>query len=210
MRPAKPGKLLAVGLLGMPMAGTAFADPGAAPPPRPGSTSVLSQMFGRKPSDATVTRTDSAKPTRPPPKPPVDPIAKARDKELANWLRRTDVCLKLMEVADQTGDEALRKKAQELDRRARTAYERRIAAGRRNRRDDFDIDGSRRNTDTTRSRACFAATARRKGARNETGLYLMLALSTACFSLPFVTKEDRPQPWCSVPSDAGQVKETNA
>lgn len=122
MRTVKLGTLLAIGLLVVPVA--AFADPGS-PPPKPGSTSVFSQMFGRKPS-ATVTQTDTARPTRPAPKPTTDPSIKARDQELANWLRRAAVCVKLMEIADDTGDESLRRKAQELDRRARTAYERRM------------------------------------------------------------------------------------
>jgi hypothetical protein len=127
MRTAKLGKLLAAGLLGLAVPAAAFADPGSAPPPPPGSTSIFSQMLRGRPPSATVTDTAKEKDKKTPPKPSRDPIAKLRDQELANWLRRTDVCLKLMEVADQTGDENLRKKAQELDRRARAAYERRIA-----------------------------------------------------------------------------------
>ena len=152
MRTAKLGRWLAVGLLGTAMAASAVADPGSAPPPKPGSTSVFNQMFGRNPPpSATVTNTDAAK-SKPAPKPAGDPIVKARDQELANWLRRTDVCLKLMEVADQTGDEALRKKAQELDRRARATYERRMAelGGETGKEDDFDRRNSDR-PDSTRS-----------------------------------------------------------
>lgn len=125
MRTGKLGKLLTAALLGMAAPAAVFADP----PPAPGSTSVFSQMLHKRPT-ATVSRIDPAKDParRPPPKPAAgDPLVKARDRELANWLRRTDVCLKLMEIADQTGDESLRKKAQELDRRARAAYEHRIA-----------------------------------------------------------------------------------
>jgi hypothetical protein len=125
MRTVKLGTLLTIGLLAMPAA--AFADPGSAPPPPPGSTSVFSQMLGRK-SSATITQTDAARPNRPTtkPKPTTDPSIKARDQELANWLRRAAVCTKLLEIADETGDESLRKKAEELDRRARATYERRM------------------------------------------------------------------------------------
>jgi hypothetical protein len=124
MRTVKLGALLAMGLLAVPAA--ALADPGSPPPPPPGSTSIFSQMFGGHKSSATVTETNAARTSRAAAKPTADPSIKARDQELANWLRRAAVCTKLMEIADETGDESLRRKAEELDRRARTAFERRM------------------------------------------------------------------------------------
>lgn len=148
MRTAKLGKLLAAGLLAMAMPAAALADPGS-PPPRPGSTSIFSQMLHGKSSKATVTDTakekDKDKDKKALPRTSGDSLARMRDQELANWLRRTDVCLKLMEVADQTGDEALRKKAQELDRRARATYERRIAELGGDTGVDDGLDGDRHN-----------------------------------------------------------------
>jgi hypothetical protein len=55
-----------------------------------------------------------------------DPIARARAQELDNCLRRQGVCLKLMQIAEATNDEALLRKAQELDQRSEAAYQRRI------------------------------------------------------------------------------------
>jgi hypothetical protein len=128
MRRVKIQWLLAIAATGL-GAAVVLADPGNLPPP--GSTSVFSQMLGRnvpptqasKDSDAKSNKKADKKPTRP----PEDPIAKARDQELANWLRRQEICVKLMQIAESTNDEALLRKAQELDQRSADAYHRRLA-----------------------------------------------------------------------------------
>jgi hypothetical protein len=55
-----------------------------------------------------------------------DPAAE-RKREQATLFRRIDVCLKLMEIADETGDENLRRLAEDLDERAKGIYAQRIA-----------------------------------------------------------------------------------
>jgi hypothetical protein len=113
--------LLMAALLGLEFPAASLAGPGDLPPP--GSNSVFSQMLGRPPKRPPPPATPEGRA----PKPGDDPTARARNRELENWLRRTDVCVKLMQVADETNDEALRKKAEDLERRARQTYERRIA-----------------------------------------------------------------------------------
>jgi hypothetical protein len=120
-------KLTVALLLGVGVTALAKADPDN-PPPRPGSTSIFNQMLrpnSAPPPPQKKPPVNDAK--KAPPKPTVDPLAKIRAQELANCLRRTEVCLKLMQVADETNDEALRKKAEELDRRVRAAYKKRMA-----------------------------------------------------------------------------------
>jgi hypothetical protein len=127
------GPLAAVAT-GLVISAAALADPGNLPPP--GSTSVFSQMMGRRvapTSDDDAKKDDSKKAAdkkaakKPAPtKPSEDPIARARAQELANCLRRQEVCLKLMQIAEASNDDALLRKAQELDQRAEAAYQRRI------------------------------------------------------------------------------------
>jgi len=53
--------------------------------------------------------------------------AAERAREQNKWLRRTDVCLKLQAIANQTNDEALWAQAQKLSERASAVYDLRIA-----------------------------------------------------------------------------------
>jgi hypothetical protein len=57
-----------------------------------------------------------------PAKPVVDEAAAERAREESALLRRLEVCDKLMEIAVRTNDNDLMRKAEDLDRRARTAY----------------------------------------------------------------------------------------
>ncbi|OAI41448.1 hypothetical protein AYO40_03050 [Planctomycetaceae bacterium SCGC AG-212-D15] len=116
MRTRKRWLLLTAALLGLGVPGRVVADP-------PGSSSVFTQMLKGTPPKPKP----APPPAKLPPKPVEDPVGKARNRELENWLRRTDVCNRLMQVAEDTNDEALRKHAEDLERRARETYERRIA-----------------------------------------------------------------------------------
>jgi hypothetical protein len=53
--------------------------------------------------------------------------AAERAREQANYLRRAEVCLKLMEVAYDTNDDELRRLAEQLEERARRTYAQRVA-----------------------------------------------------------------------------------
>jgi hypothetical protein len=123
MQREKRWQLTAALLLGLGVPAVASADP----PPRPGSTSIFNQWLHPGSTPPPPKSTDQKDAPKPAPKPANDPIAKIRAEELANCLRRTEVCLKLMQVADETNDEALRKKAEELDRRVRSAFKKRMA-----------------------------------------------------------------------------------
>jgi hypothetical protein len=57
----------------------------------------------------------------------VDVAAVERERELQSLLRRQQVCLKLMQIAAETHDEELQRKAEGLDERARAVYSQRTA-----------------------------------------------------------------------------------
>ncbi len=61
---------------------------------------------------------------------PGSPKAKPRNQQAAqDWQRRLDVCTRLREIANETGDLALERKAEELEKRVFEAYK---AANNRN------------------------------------------------------------------------------
>jgi len=72
----------------------------------------------------------------------VDEAAAEREREMQALLRRQMVCLKLMRVAMDAGDDDLLKKAEALDERAREIYARRTAHLPGSRQANFDSDES--------------------------------------------------------------------
>jgi hypothetical protein len=72
-----------------------------------------------KKKDADKTEATPAKPTM------VDVAAVERERELQALLRRQQVCLKLMQIAAETRDEDLQRKAESLDERSRAVYSQR-------------------------------------------------------------------------------------
>jgi hypothetical protein len=63
-----------------------------------------------------------------PPMPGQSAEAAARhDRELANYLRRLDVCLELRQLAQQTGDAELERRVDQLESRAFEVYKQRMA-----------------------------------------------------------------------------------
>jgi hypothetical protein len=67
------------------------------------------------------------KPAPKPTVPPEDEPAAVRAREEAAYLRRLEVCLKLKEIAEEKGDPALARMADDLDARAKAVYFQRIA-----------------------------------------------------------------------------------
>jgi len=115
-------------------------DPVDEPAPQPqgadhGSfANTLSRWFGTapKPTPAkpkpVAQKKTVAKAEAPAPKPPpVDESAVQRERELAALLRRQQACLKLMQIAGDSHDEELQRKAEQLDERARAVYAQRTA-----------------------------------------------------------------------------------
>lgn len=49
-------------------------------------------------------------------------LMRAAKKAEADWKRRVDVCIKLRGIADETGDDELRKKVEKLEERAWDVY----------------------------------------------------------------------------------------
>jgi hypothetical protein len=90
------------------------ADKPTAPPKKPASPAAL-----------------AAEPTpekKPAPTNQVDQAASLRDQELQTLLRRQKVCLQLMQIAEETNDTELLRKAEQLDERAREVYTQRTAS----------------------------------------------------------------------------------
>lgn len=95
---------------------------------------TLGRWFGTAPQPAPTKpkpapKKPVAKAETPAPKttPPVDENAVQRERELAALLRRQMVCLKLMQIAADTHDEELQRKAEQLDDRAHAVYTERTA-----------------------------------------------------------------------------------
>lgn len=133
LRPKTIG-LVAVGLL-LGVAPMADAQPANRTEARDKSTSNSwwSRWFGwgsrsTPTARASALNTLDAKPSTDPtrPKPFVD-AASIRAMEEANLLRRMAVCDKLRELAIATGDSALERQADELDRQAEQLYKQRVS-----------------------------------------------------------------------------------
>jgi hypothetical protein len=108
--------------------------PKAVPPGHGSFLNTLDRWFSpaekpppRKPKPAPKKK--PAEKTEPAPaKPPLlDQAAVEREGELQALLRRQQVCLKLMQIAVETHDEELQRKAEQLDERARAVYTQRTA-----------------------------------------------------------------------------------
>jgi hypothetical protein len=87
--------------------------PPSAPAARPAAVPIAQPVIDKKPA------------TRPPSQ--VDTAAAAREQELQDLLRRQKVCLQLMQIALETNDVELLRKAEQLDERARAIYAERTA-----------------------------------------------------------------------------------
>lgn len=113
-------------LVGLSMAGFTFAaepddDDDAPAAEAKSGGSWFSRWFGREEKkEDPAQKPDQAK------KPKDDPAAKARAREKADYLRRLDICLRLTRIADETRDEELRRRVEELDRRIYAVYLKRI------------------------------------------------------------------------------------
>jgi len=70
---------------------------------------------------------DAAKPAAPKPKPAADPRPLSREREQQDFLRRLAVCDQLARIAQDTHDELLEHKAQQLNDRAWAIYRARVA-----------------------------------------------------------------------------------
>jgi hypothetical protein len=58
---------------------------------------------------------------------PIESPARLREREKQTWLRRNDVVIRLREIATQTGDEELMRKADELQARVFDVYKQRVS-----------------------------------------------------------------------------------
>jgi hypothetical protein len=88
-------------------------DQNPTPPPKP-----------KKPAP----KPDAVKPAAPKPAPVVDKHPVSADLEQKDFLRRLAVCDQLLKIAQDTHDEELERKVQQLNERAWAIYRRRIAA----------------------------------------------------------------------------------
>lgn len=79
----------------------------------------------KKPAAAPVAEASLEK--KPAAKSPIDQAAALREQEMQTLLRRQKVCLQLMQIAEETNDPELQRKAEQLDQRAREIYTQRTA-----------------------------------------------------------------------------------
>jgi len=87
-----------------------------APKPQPKKTAARSE---KEPAEKKATV--AAKPSA------ADELTAERDREEKAYLRRLGVCLKLYEIAEQTNDEELQRKAHELEQRIWAVYAQRTS-----------------------------------------------------------------------------------
>lgn len=107
-------------------------DTSAKPKPAASSprASTWSSWFGGKSAPPKKAATKSAKKDKDDVEktaPKVDPAIAERKREENVYLRRNQVCLKLLEVADETNDDDLRHMAERLEELSQTAYSQRVA-----------------------------------------------------------------------------------
>jgi hypothetical protein len=80
-----------------------------------------------KPKKPAAAKPDPAKPAASKATPPDDPRPLSRDREERDFLRRLAVCDQLLKIAQDTRDEQLERKAQQLNDRAWAIYRQRVA-----------------------------------------------------------------------------------
>ncbi len=117
----RQGNVWAAGLalgLGIGAAGVALGQEPAS------DAGWLSRLFGHGTPPATHKDEPREEKMIAPPSP-----AAQRAKAEADFLRRLEVCQKLQEIAFDTGDEQLKHRAEQLEQRAKDAYERRTNRG---------------------------------------------------------------------------------
>ncbi len=94
---------------------------GADPPGGSGQSGLFNRFpsIGSKKNDST---SDTSKKGRPGESKQADVAGSIADQQLNAYFRRDEVCLKLSQIADRTGDEKLQKMAQELQQMAWDIY----------------------------------------------------------------------------------------
>jgi hypothetical protein len=87
----------------------------------PAAKGLLSGLFHEKPK-AKAKQEDKAVEEKPQPASSVESAAAQQQRYMHAWFRRVEVCDRLRMIADQTGNEALRDQANELEDRANAIY----------------------------------------------------------------------------------------
>jgi hypothetical protein len=103
-------------------------DGGEAKPAAQESSSWWGRMFGRKdapPAPGPQKGADAKKPVQGKAVTAVEEATAQRAREAANLMRRLEVCDKLRAVAEQTNDQELLRKAEQLDEHAYATYRQR-------------------------------------------------------------------------------------
>jgi hypothetical protein len=102
-------------------------DAGARPAAQGSSGSWLTRWLGSAPAKAPKPDKAASK-AKATPRPALvaDDAATVRAREEAALLRRMEVCIKLKQIAEQTGDADLHQQADQLDERCSEVYRRRI------------------------------------------------------------------------------------
>lgn len=137
-------------LLGLGVSASARAEPDddrKAPPVRPGSTSTLNRWLRgdvgdakksppradkdkdkSKDKDKDKDKKDAKKPAAEEKSGPSleEIMARERERAKADYLRRLEACLRLMQIAEETKDESLRRAVEQLDQRVLAAYQDRL------------------------------------------------------------------------------------
>ena len=105
---------------------------------------LLTKWFGSKPSAETKKSVAAAKEAAKKQSPPANPAAGVRSRELADYLRRMAVCDQLLQVAYDTKDEDLQRRAEQLKDCVWTTYqlrtERAAAGGKKFESDEQILD----------------------------------------------------------------------
>ncbi len=82
----------------------------------------------KPPADPPLMAAEPAPERKPASRPSVvDQAAAVREQEMQTLLRRQKVCLQLMQIAEETNDPELQRKAEQLDERAREIYTQRTS-----------------------------------------------------------------------------------
>jgi hypothetical protein len=110
--------------LGVAVATTRGADNDGNAPVAKG---LLSGLFHEKPK-SHVKQENKASEEKPQPASPIESAAAQQQRHLNAWYRRVEVCDRLRMIAEQTGNDALREQADELEDRANVIYRQQTSA----------------------------------------------------------------------------------